>query len=240
MVQANALKALKTNPSDLNSFKALQETVLAQLILLNRKRAGEVQRVFLVTYLNCQTEIPQEEIDSSLSVVERELTKKFKIIVVRGKRGRGVPTLFTPKIQKALSILVLISIQETFCDKNNEYLYGTLNTNNSCLRASEVLRKMANASGVKNPSALTSTKLRKQVATVAQLLNFNEGDVEQLANFMGHSKDIHKTFYCLPESVFQIAKVSKFLLMMEKGEADQYRGKNLDDIDIINRVLLFS
>lgn len=74
--------------------------------------------------------------------------------------------------------------------------------------------------------------MRKQVATVAQLLNFNDGDVEQLANFMGHSKDIHKSFYRLPESTFQIAKVSKFLLMMEKGEADQYRGKNFDEIDV--------
>lgn len=29
-----------------------------------------------------------------------------------------------------------------------------------------------------------------------------------------------------------MAKVSKFLLMMEKGDANEYRGKNLDDINI--------
>lgn len=57
-------------------------------------------------------------------------------------------------------------------------------------------------------------------------------DVEQLSNFMGHSKESHKSFYRLPDSVFQIAKVSKFLLMMEKGEVDQYRGKNFDEIDV--------
>lgn len=91
---------------------------------------------------------------------------------------------------------------------------------------------MAIESGAKNPASLTSTKLRKQIATVAQLLSFNEGDVEQLANFMGHSKEIHKTFYRLPENIYQVAKVSKFLLMMEKGDANEYRGKNLDDIDI--------
>jgi len=34
------------------AFKSLQETILAQLILLNLKRAGEVQRIFLATYLN--------------------------------------------------------------------------------------------------------------------------------------------------------------------------------------------
>jgi len=49
---------------------------------------------------------------------------------------------------------------------------------------------------------------------------------------MSHSKEIHKSFYRLPESTFQIAKVSKFLLMMEKGEAEKYRGKNFDEIDV--------
>lgn len=230
IVQDNALRSLKKNPTDIISFKKLQNSVLAQLILLNRKRAGEVERISLTTYLNCDSEKPQEEIELSLSAVEIQLTKIFKRLVVRGKRGRGVPILFTPKIQS--SLLVLISVRETFCSKTNEYLFAIPNTKNSCLRASEVMRKLAIASGAKNPSALTSTKLRKQIATVAQLLSFNEGDVEQLANFMGHSKDIHKTFYRLPENVFQVAKVSKFLLMMEKGEADQYRGKNLDEINV--------
>lgn len=214
--QKNAIKKLKINPIDIAAFKSLQETILTQLILLNRKRAGEVQRILLTTYLNYSIEAPQEEIASSLSKMENELTKKFKRIVIRGKRGRGVPILFTPKLQKALS--VLISIRKTVCNKNNEYLFAIPNTDNSCLRASETIRKLALASGAKNPSAITSTKLRKQVATVAQLFNFTEGDVEQLANFMGHSKEVHKTFYRLPENVFQVAKVSKFLLMMEKGE----------------------
>lgn len=63
-------------------------------------------------------------------------------------------------------------------------------------------------------------------------MNFTEDDVEQLANFIGHSKKVHKTYYRLPENIFQVAKVSKFLLMIEKGDKDQYRGKNLDDINI--------
>lgn len=230
LVQQNSLSSLKADPTNTASFKALQESVLAQLILLNRKRAGEVQRIFLETYLNCSSEAPQEEMLLSLSEVERELSNKFKRLVIRGKRGRGVPILFTPKLQKSLSIL--ISLREKFCVKENEYLFAVPNTPNSCVRASDVLRRMAVESGAKNPASLTSTKLRKQIATVAQLLSFNEGDVEQLANFMGHSKEIHKTFYRLPENVYQVAKVSKFLLMMEKGDTNEYRGKNLNDINI--------
>lgn len=93
--------------------------------------------------------------------------------------------MFTQKLQKAISML--ISIRKTICNTNNEYLFAISNTDNSCLRVLETVRKLALASGAKNPSAITSTKLRKQVATVAQLLNFTENDVEyyQIIKFHG-------------------------------------------------------
>lgn len=137
LVQQKSLDALKANPTNVVSFKALQDSVLAQLILLNRKRAGEVQRIFLETYLNSSPEAPQEEMMLSLSEVERELSNKFKRLVIRGKRGRGVPILFTPKLQKSLSIL--LSLREKFCSKQNEYLFAVPNTHNSCIRASDVM-----------------------------------------------------------------------------------------------------
>lgn len=221
---------MKIDPFNIISFRILEETTLTQLILLNRKRSGEVQRIFLKSYTDYPSKTSQDDITSTLSKVEQELTRQFKRIVIRGKRGRGVPILFTTKLQKVLAILV--SIRENFVDEDNEYLFAIPNTPNSCLRASEIMKKMTICSGAKNPSALTSTKLRKQVATVAQILSFNEGDIEQLANFMGHSKEIHKTFYRLPENVYQVAKVSKFLLIMERGNTDKYRGMNIDEINI--------
>lgn len=51
-----ALTKLKGNPTDIVAFKSLQETILAQLILLNRKRTGEVQIIFFKTYLNYSIE----------------------------------------------------------------------------------------------------------------------------------------------------------------------------------------
>lgn len=61
-VQTKALTILKSDPTNEVSFRNLQDTVLAQLILLNRKRAGEVQRIFLKTYLECSPETPLEEL----------------------------------------------------------------------------------------------------------------------------------------------------------------------------------
>lgn len=74
--------------------------------------------------------------------------------------------------------------------------------NNSCLRASKVIRKLALSSGVKNSSIITSKKRRKKVATVAQLLNFTEGEVKQvlwgiLMKFIKHIIICQKMYFKL-------------------------------------------
>lgn len=42
---------------------------------------------------------------------------------------------------------------------------------------------------------MTSTRLRKHVATVTQLLNLKGNDIDQLAKFMGHTTATHQTYY---------------------------------------------
>lgn len=163
--------------------------------------------------------------------MEYQLTQKFKRIVIRGKRGCGVPIMFTPNLQKVIKLLLGIRAVTTFIDPNNPYLFALPHAM-TCLRGSDAIRKFANECGAKNPENLTSTRLRKQVATVAQLLNLTENDMNQLSTFLGHSKDVHKSFYRLPESTFQVAKICKVLLMMEKGRGEEFRGKNLDEINI--------
>jgi len=43
---------------------------------------------------------------------------------------------------------------------------------------------------------------------------------------------VHKSFYRLSESAYQVSKVSKLLMMMEKGQGNEYRGIHLDEINI--------
>nr|CAI5847649.1 unnamed protein product [Callosobruchus analis] len=57
-------------------------------------------------------------------------------------------------------------------------------------------------------------------------------DIEQLATFMGHTVGIHRGSYRLPDNVYQTAKISKLLLLMEKGATADYKGKSIEEIDI--------
>ncbi|XP_046975995.1 uncharacterized protein LOC124542105 [Vanessa cardui] len=67
---------------------------------------------------------------------------------------------------------------------------------------------------------------------MTQLFTMTESDLEQLATFMGHTLSVHKNNYRLPSDIYQTAKISKLLLLMEDGKADQYQGKALDEIEL--------
>ncbi|KAK4885601.1 hypothetical protein RN001_001872 [Aquatica leii] len=49
---------------------------------------------------------------------------------------------------------------------------------------------------------------------------------------MGHTSKTHDTFYKLPQDIYQVAKVSKILQLIEKGNIAQFKNKCLEEIDI--------
>lgn len=93
------------------------------------------------------------------------------------------------------------------------------------------MRRFTEECGAFQLAILRSTKLRKQIATQRQILNLQDNDLDVLASFMGHTKDIHKNFYRLPSDVLQVTKVTKVLLAMEQGTMKSLEGKSLDEID---------
>lgn len=64
------------------------------------------------------------------------------------------------------------------------------------------------------------------------MLNLQKNELEMLARFMGHDIAIHREFYRLPEDTLQLAKCSKIMLLMEKGEIGNFAGKKLSEIEI--------
>nr|CAI5846547.1 unnamed protein product [Callosobruchus analis] len=102
----------------------------------------------------------------------------------------------------------------------------------SFIDGTKTLHKYASMCGVQNVTSITATSIRKHLATVMQLLNFSENDLEQLSKFMGHTLKTHCSFYRLSDNLYQTAKVSKLLLLSASGGIEKYKGKLLDDIEI--------
>ncbi|RXN35813.1 G2 M phase-specific E3 ubiquitin- ligase-like protein [Labeo rohita] len=90
--------------------------------------------------------------------------------------------------------------------------------------------QFADACGAEDPQNLGSTNLRKQIATISQVMNLKENELDQLADFLGHDIRVHREYYRLPQSTIQLAKISKLLIAMEKGRVKNIQGKSLDEI----------
>ncbi|XP_055362652.1 uncharacterized protein LOC121202050 isoform X6 [Betta splendens] len=209
----------------------LTKVTLTQVILFNRRRAGEVSHMSLSAYLCKNRSNPQEDMNEALSDLEKKLCQHFRRIEIRGKRGRKVPVLLTPAMQTTIDLLVS-KRKDCGVLQENPYLFARPCAM-TCYRGSDCLRHFAKVCGAKTPETLTSTKLRKQTATLSQVLNLSNTELDQLAGFLGHDIRIHRQFYRLPEGTLQLAKISKVLLALEQGRMTEFKGKSLDDI-IIN------
>lgn len=228
MVEDKAKEEL-TQELSLTAYKMLNETVLAQVIIFNKRREGEASRLTLDTYKTASTNPINEDIYETLSPLEKELSKLLTRIEVRGKRGRKVPVFLTERMQESIDLLIKRR-DEAGIPAENPYLFARPGAMTN-IRGCDCLRKYAEESKAENPELLRSTKLRKQVATLCQLLDLSEQELEQVARFMGHDIRVHRDFYRQTDKTFQIAKISKLLFAMEQGTGT-LKGKNLNTIDL--------
>ncbi|XP_050508130.1 uncharacterized protein LOC126885580 [Diabrotica virgifera virgifera] len=227
-----AAAELQVNNNKVSAYNTLLETSYCQVFLLNRRRPGELQRMKLDTYLSCTNDkSTYEEFSLITSPSEQILLKTFKRVVIREKRHRGVPVLFSKDVQSNINLL--IRVRPNIVPEENIFLFGKPNSRNE-ISGYKILRKYARLSGAKNPDAIssTSTRLRKHLATISQLFNMTEADIEQLALFMGHTVGVHRGSYMLPDDVYQTAKLAKLLLVMENGSGESFKGKSPDDIQL--------
>lgn len=221
----NILQAAKHNEP---AYTNLKEIIYSQIILLNRRRPAEVAQIKINTLksvnLSCEKET---EFSSCLTETEKILLNRYSRFIVEGKRGRGVPILLSPNMKMHLELL--LDSRNNFVD-NNEYIFHSGGA--YFIDGTKTLRKYAIKSGAQRPNTITATRLRKHLATITQLLQFSETDLEQLSNFMGHTLKTHCNIYRMPDDIYQTAKVSKLLLLMTSGGAEQFKGKSLEEIDI--------
>nr|CAI5860072.1 unnamed protein product [Callosobruchus analis] len=186
------------------NYKVLTEYALVLVVIFSRKRIEEVQFLTMAAYEDCDISINQEECLNSLTETEKCLSATFKCVV---KNYYTCPTV-------------------------KHIYFANPNSNDRWMSGPAVLRKYAHKCGAKNLELLTSTKFRKQLATILQLMNFEFDEMKQIARFMGHTEKTHKEFYRLTENVYQTAKVAKVLLLLNNGKVSEFKGKSLAEIEV--------
>ncbi|KAJ8251691.1 hypothetical protein GJAV_G00224070 [Gymnothorax javanicus] len=227
----DAFDGLKNHESS-QRYAELARVILAQIIIFNRRCADEVSKMTLECFQNRdQTEL-LEDIAVGLSPFEQKLSKHFSRVEIMGKRGRKVAVLLNPELVSAITLLV---DKRDACevDRKNPFLFGRPKCSpTSFYRGQDCIRVFVSQCGAQNPEYLRSAQLRKHVATVFQILNLKDNELDQLANFLGCDIRVHRDYYRLPDATTEIAKISKLLLAMEKGSLARFQGKSLEDIEI--------
>ncbi|XP_072383666.1 uncharacterized protein [Diabrotica undecimpunctata] len=219
---------LKSDENDFKIYNSLKDTLYAQVILLNRRRPAEVAQLKVQTFksINLGGE-NDNEFEKCLTEAEKILLKTYSRLVIRGKRGRGVPILLSPSMKMHFDLI--LQCRNNFAIES-DFVFHT--TGRGFVDGTKIIHKYAKKCQLERPASITATKLRKHLATITQLLQFSNNDMEQLSKFMGHTLQTHCNYYRLSDKVYQTAKISKLLLLMMEGGAEKYKGKTLDEIDI--------
>lgn len=219
-------------PSHQN-WNSLAVLTLGKIILFNKRRSGEASRMTISDFFSRPkwSEQGTEELKKSLSDFEKKLAKELTVIEIIGKRGRKVPILLNEETKTSVEALIKTRDKADIA-KENCYVFARSGGSLLNMRGHDCLKKICSSVQLQQPESITSTKLRKYIATVCQLFNFTENEYDWLARHLGHDIRVHREFYRLHESAVELTKVSRILLAVEKGNVNKYKGKTLEEINL--------
>ena len=232
--KANAsYEILQSNPSTeerQKSWMELSESVLTHTILFSRRRAGEVSKMTIGDYERKKSADVDGPVAKTLTPLEKRLCTVLKRTIVKGKKRRPVAVIFNQQSIKYIDCL--LENRGEFVDKDNNYLFARFAPSAGHIRGTDTMRDSANACGAKRPDTLRSTTLRKQIATLSQVMNLRDNELDVLARFLGHDIRVHREYYRLTDETIQVAKVAKLLINMEKGGHGLLPGQTLDTLEV--------
>nr|CAI5860422.1 unnamed protein product [Callosobruchus analis] len=218
----DAFELLKKKFS-LHAWVDLCEATLASIQVFNRRRAGEAERILIEdfkSYISINKE-NDKELYESLSKQDQSLANTYVRFLIRGKLNRNVPVLLDQHLLACVE-LILEHRKSPKVSDINPYVFGIQSNEKKrykYFRACNILRKFAEKCGASNPERLRGTALRKHIATKCITMNLPDNEITQLADFMGHRKDIHKTYYRQSVASQEILRMSR-LLQLAQGSAE--------------------
>lgn len=180
-------------------YVKLQKYLIAQIIVLNRRRPKEVVIAELKDYLQYQGQTKERDVFAKeiLTEEQQKSMNELSLFYVLGKRNRDVPCLLT-HYMRALDIL--ITTREDVGISANEILLFPQPDSKKPYNGSKILSDFKEKCKLKNAKFLTCTGLRHEAATLIQLNRDGKNSVskENMANHLRHDLHIHEQNYKLP------------------------------------------
>ncbi|XP_075154734.1 uncharacterized protein LOC142228235 [Haematobia irritans] len=223
----------------LKYWASLTQSSLTLIQVFNRRRAGEIEKLKISNYTKREsvTHNMEKELLKTNSIESVEHAQKFVRIEMRGKLSRGVPILLDSIMMNAVDTLLKYRSKAGLTE-DNKYVFANPTagpTSKKYYRACELLKKFAEECGAEEPNTLRGTTLRKHFATYVSVINAEDAEVDKVANFMGHHKDIHKSHYRQTVPAAEIYCVSKILTAAIGEEAEVEIPEKTNRTELINQ-----
>lgn len=213
----------------------LAQLTMCRLILFNKRRRAEVKDLKVCEYLKRPNWKDEDngEFGLALSEVDRLLADRMDMVISAGKSRKNVNAyvILPPDAKSAIDLLIKFR-KEVGIPETNPYIFARLNADTPFSGNTEMAEIVSKCPGLQHPERITSTSLRKYIATVSQILDMTTNEFEMLANHLGHDVKTHKENYRLSHSTVELTKVSHLLLAVESGQVNKWKGKKLEDITI--------
>ncbi|XP_046904758.1 uncharacterized protein LOC124486924 [Hypomesus transpacificus] len=248
--QHSSFLSLTRSSSSAEAWRLLCHSSLALLILYNRHRECEVAKLTIQDYRKRATPQtsgsgqanssggPPTGLEVHLSPFERQVLCHLPRAGVLGKRGRIQPLILPPHCEPCLDLLLHTS-PNVGVDPHSPYIFSRpYHSPATPLRGTDMLRNMARASGAKNPTALTQTRARRQVAILTQLLLLEEGEgqgppggaaAKRLEDFLQAEYHVTQTCATIGRDPALMGRVGRVVLYGER-EGVLFRGMSLQHI----------
>lgn len=212
-----SMKSLSENPHNVDAIITLTKASCSLLQVFNYRRPGDVECIFLDQF----ERIISIKEDSNKQYVQlhkniEKIGEDYGLLTTMGKLGRKIKLLVPTDLRNCLQKLFDLRKENcvTGVPLTNPYLFALPSTILNKIRfvnAYTCLSNYSKACGASRPELLHATNLRKHLATSCLELDLNDAELDDLTNFMGHSRQVHCGIYRRQVVARDIPIIVKFL-----------------------------
>uniref|UniRef100_A0A7M6DJE2 SET domain-containing protein n=4 Tax=Clytia hemisphaerica TaxID=252671 RepID=A0A7M6DJE2_9CNID len=202
----------------------VRDAACARLTIFNGRRGGEPARLFTYQW--------QEAIDGiwlrpeKREQYKREVNTKNRITYQEGKGEKQVCVFIPPDTVDAMIFLCDDKVRsDAGVSSNNKYAFPS--TGNSLLHCEgwQSLTTCCKKAGIE--SKINGTLNRHRVSSIMGAFNLTETDRNLSYDHFGHSEEMNRFVYQIPQAEQQLAKTGEYLSLIDKNQ----RPSNSEGLD---------
>ena len=199
-------------------FTTVRDAVCARLVIYNGRRGGEPARLYIYQW--------KEALDGTWirpqirEQYKNEIETGNRITFQEGKGNRQVPVFFPPYLVPALVFLCSSDIRRgANVSTKNQYLFPSTKQSENHVNGWHALANCIEKSGL--GKKMNGTMNRHRVISIIGSLDLSEEDQNLAYDHFGHSKDVNKHIYQIPQAERQLATTGRILSLIDQNKHEK-------------------